>query len=116
MMPMLLRIAASSSTTRMRSAMGGQRDPEAGAAAHHALDVDLSPVVIDDPPHDGEPQAGTARSPRVERLEDVAERLGRDSAPGVANRDLHAGGDAPGLDREGAAVTHRLRGVHEDVP
>src|SRR5512132_4063654 len=82
------RMLRSSSATRMRASgmVTWQAEREDGADPAGGADVHRPPVVLDDPVHEGEPQAASTRLGGEERLEDVLQILGGDAAARV--RDL----------------------------
>src|SRR5262245_52233292 len=89
------RMLCSSSTISRRSATSGldvrEQDHEAGTAAAGGLDPDLALVLLDDPVHDGQPQAGPVGLGGEEGLEDVGQVLGGDAGTGVLHDDLDQG-------------------------
>src|SRR5207244_10197510 len=91
------------------------------ALADDTLDADAAVVLLDDLAADAEAQAGAAAALVVgvlggeERLEDLAEVVGRDADAGVGDADLGSVGAQvlADLDPDTAAGRHRLPGVDE---
>src|SRR6185503_1307075 len=123
---------SSSSTTRTlgcsritRRSLHWQRDHEGGAAADAAADAHRAAVALHDALRHPEPEAGAlAGLRREERLEDLSQKLVRDSLPGIAHLELHgiatqdlSLGARTRLrrDRDRPALGHRVRRVEQEV-
>ena len=110
----------------------GQVDLERGAVAELAVHPDRAAALRDDAVHGGQPQAGAAAGllRGEERLEEALLRGGVHAGTGIGDRhhDVRSRGGAGvlghvvvvehgvrGLDRQLAAVRHRVAGVHREV-
>src|SRR5512143_2980547 len=98
----------------------GEEDREGYTDPLPVVQMDRPAVLLDDGVDDGKPEAGPLRLRGEERVEDVVHHVVGDPASGVAHLEHHAGpllgkGGACS-DREGAASSHRLDGVGDEVP
>ena len=94
-----------------------QQDGERRAQPGVGDDLDAPAGLRDDPVHGREPQPRAEADVlgRVERLEDPLQHVGLDSRAGVADGQPHVLAGGAGLDRERAAVGHRVAGVDRQV-
>jgi hypothetical protein len=109
-----------------------QEDPERGALADFAVDIDEAAGLLDDAVDGGEAEAGALADflGREERLEDLVADLGRDAGTGVGDVDPHVvgdrhaligrlrrlfGGDVGGAHGELAAIRHGVARIDGEV-
>src|SRR6185436_16189467 len=117
MMARSSRMLCSSSTTSTRmSGMRGQGEGEDGAHAGAALDVDLAAVVLHDPVHEGETEAGPGGLGGVEGLEDMSEIVAGDPLAGVGDPKEQPATRHRHRDLQLAALGHRLQPVEAEIP
>ena len=117
---------------RRPGVLGGKIQGKGRALARNAVAEDVAACLLDDAVGRGKPQAGpfALLLGGEERVEDLVQRLGRDAAALVRDRDAHvfalgnAGpfqrqsgpqADILGADRDLAAAGHGVAGVHDEV-
>src|SRR5260370_1187874 len=113
------RMLRSSSATRTRVSgiARGQGDRERRAEAGRAAHVDVATVLLHDPVHEREPEAGALRLGGEEGLEQVREVAGGDAAAGVAHAELQEPARRRGgADAQLAALGHGVDRVEAEGP
>ena len=92
-----------------------QPDAERRAASERAVDLDGAAVVGDDAATHDEPESKAARLGRREVVEQALDAIGRNTAAGVRNPQLHAAASGGSAERELALTLHRLECVRREI-